>query len=208
MRALSRLGVAAAATLFASATALAGAGVAAAEEPAAPKPVFNSPSSVSVSGKGDKTKVTYTNKSDKDLACYAFAGPDRLIADFYSYAKKSGTIDGTDAPAGLEARMLNAITKGQLGIYGGGVEKGKSADLTPAFDLPGFGLPEGAMALIDDSFAPAAFAMCSNPDGGTYVEVEVSAGVGVPAGLGSLDAALTGLGSSGSVAETTGSLGS
>lgn len=37
MRTVSRLGVAAAATLFASVTALAGAGVATAEEPAAPQ---------------------------------------------------------------------------------------------------------------------------------------------------------------------------
>lgn len=208
MRALSRLGVAAAATLFASATALAGAGVAAAEEPAAPKPVFNSPSSVSVSGKGDKTKVTYTNKSEHDLMCTAYAGPDRLIADLYSYGKKAGFTEESDIPAELNLRMVTAITKGQLGMYAGGVEKGKSAVLTSAFDLPGVELPDGAVGLTDDSFAPAAIAVCFNPDGGTYVEVEVSAGVGVPAGLGSLDAALTGLGSSGSVAETTGSLGS
>jgi hypothetical protein len=45
-------------------------------------------------------------------------------------------------------------------------------------------------------------------DDDPYVEVEISAGAGVPAGLGSLDSALAGIGSSGSVAETTGSLGS
>lgn len=208
MRTLSRLGVAAAATVFASATALAGAGIAAAEEPAAPKPVFNSASSVSVSGKGAATKVTYTNKSATDLTCYAFAGPDRLIADFYSVSKKSGSLDGAELPAELEARMLTAFTKGQLGLYGGLVEKGKSEVLVSAADLVGVTLPEGATGLTDGSFSPAALAVCSTPGGGTYLEVEVSAGVGVPAGLGSLDSALAGIGSSGSVAETTGSLGS
>lgn len=55
MRSLTRLGVAAAATAIASATALAGAGVAGAQDV---DPVFNSPSSVSVSGKGEATEVT------------------------------------------------------------------------------------------------------------------------------------------------------
>ncbi|MBR7518744.1 hypothetical protein KC217_24065, partial [Mycobacterium tuberculosis] len=76
MRSLTRLGVAAAATAIASATALAGAGVAGAQDI---EPVFNSPSSVSVSGKGEATKVTYTNKSGQDLMCYSFVGTGRLV---------------------------------------------------------------------------------------------------------------------------------
>lgn len=61
-------------------------------------------------------------------------------------------------------------------------------------------------SLADVSFAPAALAVCVD-SADSYVEVEVSAGIGVPAGLGSLDSVLAGLGSSGSVAETTGSMG-
>lgn len=60
MRSFARFGVALAATAMASTAALTGA-TAGAEE--APKPVFNSPSSVSVAGKGASTKVTYTNES-------------------------------------------------------------------------------------------------------------------------------------------------
>lgn len=201
----SKLVAAAAASAFASSLVLAGAGVASAQEPAV-KPVLNSPSIVSVSGKGADTKVTYTNKSNHDLMCQAFAGPDQLISDVYGYVKKSG--DTGELPTELNLRMVTALTKGQLGFYMGGVEKGKAATLPSAFDQPDVGLPTGAVALTDGSFAPAVLAICTNPEGGTYVELEVSAGIGVPAGLGSLDSALTGLGSSGSVAETTGSLGS
>lgn len=65
--------------------------------------------------------------------------------------------------------------------------------------------------LTDASFAPAAVIVCwgdGDDSGANYTEVEVSAGVGVPAGLGSLDAALAGIGSSGSVGKVTSSLGS
>lgn len=205
MRSFARFGVALAATAMASTAALTGA-TAGAEE--APKPVFNSPSSVSVAGKGASTKVTYTNESGRDLFCSGFAGQDRLIADFYSYLQKSDDLDGSDLPAELDVRMLAALTGGKLGMYMGGVEKDKTAVLPSAFGAPGVELPPGAVGLTDSSFAPAALILCMNADGGTYMEVEVSAGVGVPAGLGSLDSALAGLGSSGSVAETTGSLGS
>lgn len=201
----SKLAAAAAASAFASSLVLAGAGAASAEEPAV-KPVLNSPSSVSVSGKGADTKVTYTNRSDHDLMCQAFAGPDQLISDFYGYAKKSGNTG--EAPAELSLRMMTALTTGQLGFYIGGVEEGKAVTLPSAFDQPELNLPPGALAFTDGSFAPAVLAICANPEGGTYVELEVSAGIGVPAGLGSLDMALTGIGSSGSVANTAGSLGS
>lgn len=208
MRTLARLGVAVAATAFASATALAGAGIAAADEPQTPKPVFNSPSSVAVSGKGKATKVTYTNKSEHDLLCYGYVGPVGLISDFYAEAKKSS---GTDEsmPEGLQKKLGEAAKDGKFGFYGGEVKKDKSAVLESAASFPVPGLEDVELGLTDDSFAPAALTVCSTVgETGFYVEVEVSQGVGVPAGLGSLDAALTGIGSSGSVAETTGSLGS
>ena len=207
MRSFARFGVALAATAMASTAALTGA-TAGAEEPAPAKPVFNSPSSVSVSGKGATTKVTYTNKSAHDLMCSGFAGQDRLIGDLYTYIKRSGNSGDEGVPAALNARLMAALVEGKMGAYMGGVEKGKSADLGPISGLPGMEVPPGSAGLTDGSFAPAALVICMNPEGGTYIEVEVSAGVGVPAGLGSLDSALAGIGSSGSVAETTGSLGS
>ena len=195
MRALSRLGSAVAATALASATVLAGAGMAAAED-AANEPVFDSKSSVSVSGKGKNAKVTYTNNSGKDLECFGNVGPGGLLFDLLEEGKKTGKyLDPDGMSEELKERIKKARESGQIANFEGGVESGKTTEF--AFWDPG---------LTDDSFAPAAVALCQSTDG--YVEIEVSPGFGVPAGLGSLDAALTGVGSSGSVARTTGSLGS
>lgn len=195
MRALSRLGSPVAATALASATVLAGAGMAAAEV-AANEPVFDSKSSVSVSGKGKNAKVTYTNDSGKDLECFGNVGPGGLLFDLSEEGKKTGKyLDPDGMSEELKERIKKARESGQIANFEGDVESGKTTEF--AFWDPG---------LTDDSFAPAAVALCQSTDG--YVEIEVSPGFGVPAGLGSLDAALTGVGSSGSVARTTGSLGS
>lgn len=195
MRALSRLGSPVAATALASATVLAGAGMAAAEV-AANEPVFDSKSSVSVSGKGKNAKVTYTNNSGKDLECFGNVGPGGLLFDLLEEGKKTGKyLDPDGMSEELKERIKKARESGQIANFEGDVESGKTTEF--AFWDPG---------LTDDSFAPAAVALCQSTDG--YVEIEVSPGFGVPAGLGSLDAALTGVGSSGSVARTTGSLGS
>lgn len=202
MRSLTRLGVTVAAAALASTAALSGAAVAGADT-AEPKPVFNSPSSVAVEGKGAATKVIYTNKSEHNLFCYSFAGPGGLMSDFYNESKKADA--DTEMPTKLEAQLITAMSKGQVGFYAGEVEKGKTVDLTSVASIPGF---EGAGAgITDNSFTPAALAICTS-ESGTHIEVEISAGAGVPAGLGSLDSALAGIGSSGSVAGTFGSLGS
>lgn len=199
MRSLTRLGVAAAATAIASATALAGAGVAGAQDV---DPVFNSPSSVSVSGKGEATEVTYANNSEHDLFCSGFVGKGRLIADLYDYIK-SADVDSALPPTWLED-LADAAEQGQLGYVAGVVAEGEATELSAS---AGSGLVDGV--LTDDSFSPAAVVVCiAQATDEQYVEVEISAGAGVPAGLGSLDAALAGIGSSGSVAQTTGSLGS
>lgn len=215
MRALSRLGSAVAATALASATILAGAGVAAAEEaPSQPDPVFNSKSSVSVSGKGKSTKVTYDNKSGKDLYCGAIVGPAEALAVVFDAYKKGDANNGTDQESPVPEELQDTNFEGKIGFFMGLVGSEKTADLkTPAQFYEG---AEGADEIIDlypvltdDSFTPAVLAMCiAQGDDSGYSEIEVSPGVGVPAGLGSLDAALTGIGSSGSVARTTGSLGS
>lgn len=198
MHSVNRIAIAAAATAIASATAVGGASVAGAQDLA---PVSNSPSSVSVSGTGENTKVTYDNKSGHDLYCVAFVGKSGLVGDLYHYLRPIGLTDGTTLPPALWAAFLEANENGQLGGYGGFVEDGDSTELTPGAG----GTVAGT--LTDGSFAPAAVAICDAIDL-TYSEIEVSAGVGVPAGLGSLDAALTGVGSLGSVAQTAGSLGS
>lgn len=198
MRSLARLGVAAATAALASATALAGAGVAAAQ---GLDIITNSPSSVSVSGTGASAKVTYTNRSGQDLSCNGFAGRSDLIGDMYQFARVSGTQG--DPPPALMLRMATAMERGQIGLYAGMVEDGTSVDLAPILGQ------ETGMGLTDSSFTPAAMVSCYGMGGESdYVEVEVSTGVGVPAVLGSLDGALAGIGSSGSVADITGSLGS
>lgn len=189
MRSLTRIGVAVTAAALASATALAGAGVAGAE-PGQPKPVFDSASSVSVSGKGTATKVSYTNKSGHDLGCFGYVGEPRLIGKLFK------STDGSFSPA-LQQELATAIEKGRMSFVAGRVENKATAEFGPT------------VGLTDKSFGPAALVVCQiGNDEVQYAEVEVTPGVGVPAGLGSLDGVLTGIGSSGSVAQTTGSLGS
>ncbi|MBB1025562.1 MULTISPECIES: hypothetical protein [unclassified Dietzia] len=194
MRTLTRFGVAAAATAVASATVLAGAGVAGAQ---GADPVLDSPSSVSVSGKGANTEISYTNRSGQDLFCIAYGGPGSLLSEMYAVLRTQDP-DASPPPA-LEAKVTEALVNGQLGLFTGGVEDGETATLSPGFY-------DTNATLTDGSFTPSALAICSAGD--EYIEMEISAGAGVPAGLGSLDSALAGLGSSGSVARTTGSLGS
>lgn len=204
MRSLTRIGIAVTAAALASATALAGAGVAGAES-GQTKPVFDSASSVSVSGKGKDTTVSYTNKSGSDLTCLGFAGPSALLGQMYDYYRSVDVNDPGDVPAALDAAVTKAGAEGKLGIYGGPVENGKTAALSA-----GAGGTTVNGTLTNRSFAPGALVLCYGADdqGQRFVEVEVTPGVGVPAGLGSLDGALAGIGSSGSVAQTTGSLGS
>lgn len=189
--------------------------MAAAEEaPAQPDPVFNSKSSVSVSGKGENTKVTYTSNAGKDLTCGAIVGPAEALAVVFDAYKKGDANSGTDQESPVPEELQDAKFEGKIGFFMGFVGSEKTADLeTPAQFYEGV---EGADEIIDlypvltdESFTPAVIAMCMTyGDDSGYSEIEVSPGVGVPAGLGSLDAALTGVGSSGSVARTTGSLGS
>ncbi|KAA0918750.1 hypothetical protein [Dietzia sp. ANT_WB102] len=199
MRSLTRLGVAFAATALAGSTALAGAGIAGAEE-AATKPVLDSASSVSVSGKGKNTKISYTNKSGQDLFCSGIAAPGSLISELYNSIRSMDPNNPGNIPEGLDEAMTKAAEQGKVGGYGGVVENGKTVDLTTGYP----GGPD--FTLTDGSFVPAAVVVCYGNN--EYFEVEVSPGAGVPAGLGSLDSALAGIGSSGSVAKTTGSLGS
>ncbi|MDV8001660.1 hypothetical protein [Rhodococcus sp. IEGM 1408] len=194
MRPLTRLGVAAVATALASATALTGSTLANAQGPGT---VYDSPSRVSVSGTGATTTVSYTNKSGMDLDCVAYVGKEALMLDVQVAIQLQ--FSGEALPEGFMDRLIDAAEQGQLGLVEGVVEDGGTAEFTVAEN----GL--GAL-LTDGSFSPVAVAICF-ATGNEYAEVETSVG-GVPAGLGSLDSALTGLGSSGSVARTTGSLGS
>lgn len=154
---------------------------------------------MSVSGKGANTEVTYANKSGEDLFCSGVAGSGTLLADMYAYLRT--TADPYAAPpAELSAKLLAAMAKGQIGSFMGIVADGDTTRLSAVGE-------GGGAVLTDGSFTPAALMLCESEDS-EYMEIEISAGAGVPAGLGSLDGALAGVGSSGSVARTTGSLGS
>lgn len=197
MHSLTR--IAAAAITIASASVLTGVGAAGAQPGG--QPVFDSPSSVVVSGRGENVEVIYKNESGRDLLCTGYVGTRGLIGGVYDHARSAEFNDGT--PSELNAALAEAGENGQLGVFGASIDDGESVDLAS-----GDGVTYIEYFLTDSSFAPVALVKCLGDDSTMYIEIEVSAGVGVPAGLGSLDSALTGLGSSGSVAETTGSLGS
>jgi hypothetical protein len=183
----TRIGVAVAATVFTSGIALGAAGAHAQTPEGAP--VFTSVSAVSATGKGETTRVAYNNRSGQGLVCGVLVGQGRLLSDIYDAIRSSQGAGGI--PEDLSAELALAMDQGRAGILSFAVEDGGTAVVT------------------DGSFIPAAMATCSNLEfDPEYVEVELSPGAGVPSGLGSLDAALTGFGSSGSVARTSGSLGS
>lgn len=200
MSLFTRLGVAVAVSALASGIALSAAAIAQAQ-PVELTPVFTSPSSVSVSGRGVDTKVTYTNRSGQGLVCAVLVGPGRLLGDLYDEVRFSSGNGGI--PAELSAELMLAMEQGRVGILSFRVEDGETA-----VSVAEPGDPGAQAVLTDSSFAPAALATCSNLEfDPEYAELTLSPGAGVPSGLGSLDAALTGVGSSGSVAGTMGSLG-
>lgn len=200
MSLFKKIGVAVAVSALASGTVLSGAAISRAQ-PVGLTPVFTSPSSASVSGRGVESTVTYTNRSGQGLVCGVLVGPGRLLGDRYDEVRSS---DGEGIPEYLSAELTLAMEQGRVGILSVVVENGETA-----VSVAEPGEPGAQAVLTDSSFAPAALATCSNLEFDTeYDEVELSPGAGVPSGLGSLDAALTALESSGSVAETTGSLGS
>lgn len=196
----TRIGVAVAATVFTSGIALGAAGAHAQTPEGAP--VFTSVSAVSATGKGETTRVAYNNRSGQGLVCGVLVGQGRLLSDIYDAIRSSQGAGGI--PEDLSAELALAMDQGRAGILSFAVEDGGTA---VAVAEPGD--PGAQAVLTDGSFIPAAMATCSNLEfDPEYVEVELSPGAGVPSGLGSLDAALTGFGSSGSVARTSGSLGS
>lgn len=203
MSLFKKIGVAVAVSALASGTALSGAAISHAQ-PGGLTPVFAGPSSVSVSGRGGDSAVTYTNRSGHDLVCGTYLGPGRLIGDLYDFIRTAPV--NTGLPPELSARLEVALGQGRVGVLSFLVEDGQTTVTETEPDDP-----DSGSILSDSSFAPHALAMCTSIgeiEEIDYAEVEVSQGAGVPSGLGSLDAALTGLGSSGSVAGTTGSLGS
>ncbi|WP_317813753.1 hypothetical protein [Rhodococcus sp. IEGM 1408] len=135
--------------------------------------------------------------------CGTYLGPGRLIGDLYDFIRTMPVNTGLTPE--LSARLEVALQQGRVGVLSFLVEDGQTTVTETGPD----GQDSGSI-LSDSSFDPHALAMCSSigdVEEIDYAEVEVSPGVGVPSGLGSLDAALTGVGSSGSVAETTSSLG-
>ncbi|MGN0101681.1 MAG: hypothetical protein ACI39C_12145 [Dietzia sp.] len=107
MRTLTRFGIATAAAAIASATALAGAGVAGAQfagdtgSVAAEGFTTRSASTISADRTPEGVTVTYTNKTDKSLVCGGVSAPSAVVGVFDDHVKRHGAKSLTER-AGLD----------------------------------------------------------------------------------------------------------
>lgn len=131
--------------------------------------VLDSPSVLTVTGRGSETTVQYKNESGRDLNCVAMVGDPTLISEIFA------AIESDPATAGvldeeLRVALESAAQSGTVGTYGGGIDDGAStalAAITENIDPAG--------VLTDDSFDPVGLSFCSLFAGeNTYTEVEIS----------------------------------
>jgi hypothetical protein len=118
MRSLTRLGVAAAATAIASATALAGAGVANAQfggdtgSVAGDAFTTKSASTITSERTSEGVEVTYTNKTERSLACAGVSAPEAVVRVFDDHVKRYGANSLTEE-AGLKLQAKLARFEGE-----------------------------------------------------------------------------------------------
>lgn len=207
MRSLTRIGVAVTAAALASATALAGAGLANAQftgdsgSVAADGFTTRSASTIVSERTEGGVDVTYANKTDRSLGCFGLSAPTQAIEVFDAHVKRYGAKSLTDtAGARLQAK-LDAVGGAEMAdkvfalSYDGTVTGG-------GIDLDGgmFGvLIGGGESATWEVPAPAGYAagallVCAEPNAGyedqddmpfsyvEYVSTTMTGGV-----LGSLD---------------------
>lgn len=131
--------------------------------------VLDSPSALTVTGRGAETVVEYQNESGRGLFCVALVGEPTLIGELYAGIERNPTTGSELDPAFYEL-LATATAAGTVGTYGGGVNADSTAVLptnTENVDPAGI--------LTDDSFDPVGISFCSLFAGGdTYTEVEIS----------------------------------
>lgn len=187
MRHLGRLGVIAATAALAGTTALAGAGMASAQNSIDWR--LDSPSRVSVErDEGGELVLSYDNRSGHDLLCHAYIGVPRTVQNLYD----------VHARWGVPSRLKVIADQSDIGVIGHEMSIGRG-------DVVAFSTADGASGpvvtappaeLSDRSFRPEVVTVCAvseeGAEGYSYAELEKSTAGGGDVGgiLGSLTAAL------------------
>ncbi|MDV6298821.1 hypothetical protein R3P82_06800 [Dietzia maris] len=209
MRSLRRLGVIAATTALAGTSALAGVGMAGAQNSTAWR--LDSPSTVFVErDEGGDLVVSYDNRSNHDLLCYAYIGTPRTVEVLYDVHVEAGFSGDLDIfPPATDVGTIGEElgVRGVVGVFA--LENGASGPVT--FVNPEEG-QDGDVVLVptplqqpsDKAFSPEIVTVCAfsedGDDGLTYAELETSStGGGGSGGGGDVF---------GSLADLSGSLGS
>lgn len=131
--------------------------------------VLDSPSVLTVTGRGTETTVQYKNESGRGLHCVALVGEPTLIGEIFS-AVESDPASSSVLNGDLRAALEDATRAGTVGTYGGGIDNGASMALSANPENV-----EPAGILTDDSFDPVGVSFCSLYAGeNTYTEVEIS----------------------------------
>lgn len=131
--------------------------------------VLDSPSVLTVTGRGAETVVEYQNESGRGLYCIALVGEPTLIGELYASIESDPANSNGPDPAFSEL-LATATAAGKVGTYGGVVDPGSNVVFEGVTENV-----EPAGILTDDSFDPVGVSFCSLFAGGdTYTEVEIS----------------------------------
>lgn len=145
--------------------------------------VTDSPSSVTVSGRGAEATVLYTNRSTEKLRYDGFVGEPSLVRKIYD-SWRTGDPEWMPLLDSIDVQKDEGLVSELLLL-----DESRTAPGT-TFEVP----RKYGNTLTDTSFAPAAVVECRRSNGTWELETTV---VGGPPG--SLDAGLSGIGSSGSL---------
>ncbi|GLB65296.1 hypothetical protein NCCP2495_31760 [Dietzia sp. NCCP-2495] len=131
--------------------------------------VLDSPSVLTVTGRGTETLVEYRNESGRGLYCIALVGEPTLIGDVYARIESDPANSNGPDPVFSEL-LATAAAAGKVGTYGGVVDPGSTVVFEGVTENV-----EPAGVLTDDSFDPVGVSFCSLFAGeDTYTEVEIS----------------------------------
>lgn len=131
--------------------------------------ILDSPSVLTVTGRGTETTVQYKNESGRGLYCVAMVGEPTLIGEIFSAVENDPTSSGV-LDEELLVALEDATRAGTVGTYGGVIDNGASMALSANPENV-----EPAGILTDDSFGPVGVSFCSLYAGeNTYTEVEIS----------------------------------
>lgn len=190
MRHLGHPGVIAATAALAGTTALAGAGMASAQNSIAWR--LDSPSRVSVERDGSGELVlTYDNRSGHDLPCQAYIGVPRTVQNLYDVQVRWG----------LTSHFKVIADQSDIGVIGHelAIGRGDVVTFAPAAGASGPVVPATPPERSDMSFRPEVVTVCAFSEEGAewyaYAELKKSTAGGNGGILGSLADLTASLGS-------------